>query len=153
LRFEEGIDPGLVNPDLGIGDAILADTVAFIVNVVIGGGTIGSIIALILTGHLTWPIVLIYGVSVLAAGVELTRSKIQTAIKEKVDIPSWSRFSFLNDSKIDSICERINPEIVEVLRKQLTENKEAFDELIGKVEQQLKEALNTKAQEAVILIQ
>jgi molecular chaperone DnaK (HSP70) len=153
LRFEEGIDPGLVNPDLGIGDAILADTVAFIVNVVIGGGTIGSIIALILTGHLTWPIVLIYGVSVLAAGVELTRSKIQTAIKEKVDIPSWSRFSFLNDSKIDSICERINPEIVEVLRKQLTENKEAFDELIAKVEQQLKEALNTKAQEAVILIQ
>jgi molecular chaperone DnaK (HSP70) len=153
LRFEEGIDPGLVNPDLGIGDAILADTVAFIVNVVIGGGTIGSIIALILTGHLTWPIVLIYGVSVLAAGVELTRSKIQTAIKEKVDIPSWSRFSFLNDSKIDSICERINPEIVEVLRKQLTDNKEAFDELIAKVEQQLKEALNTKAQEAVILIQ
>lgn len=153
LRFEEGIDPGLVNPDLGIGDAILADTVAFIVNVVIGGGTIGSIIALILTGHLTWPIVLIYGVSVLAAGVELTRSKIQTAIKEKVDIPSWSRFSFLNDSKINEICERINPEIVEVLRKQLTENQEAFDELIGKVEKQLKEALNNKAQEAVILIQ
>jgi molecular chaperone DnaK (HSP70) len=153
LRFEEGIDPGVVNPDLGIGDAILADTVAFIVNVVIGGGTIGSIIALILTGHLTWPIVLIYGVSVLAAGVELTRSKIQTAIKEKVDIPGWSRFSFLNDSKVAAISERIKPELKEVLRKQLTQNQEAFDELIDKVEQELKKALDTKAQEAVILIQ
>lgn len=153
LRFEEGIDPGVVNADLSIGDAILADTVAFIVNVVIGGGTIGSIIALILTGHLTWPIVLIYGVSVLAAGVELTRSKVQQAIKEKVDIPSWTRSSFLNDSKIDDICQRIKPELEEVLRKQLTENREAFDELIAKVGQELKKALNTKAEEAVILIQ
>lgn len=153
LRFEEGIDPGVVNADLSIGDAILADTVAFIVNVVIGGGTIGSIIALILTGHLTWPIVLIYGVSVLAAGVELTRSKVQQAIKEKVDIPSWTRSSFLNDSKIDEICERIKPELEEVLRKQLTENRQAFDELIAKVGQELKKALNTKAEEAVILIQ
>jgi len=153
LRFEEGIDPGMVNADLSIGDAILADTVAFIINVVIGGGTIGSIIALILTGHLTWPIVLIYGVSVLAAGVELTRSKVQQAIKEKVDIPSWTRSSFLNDSKIDDICERIKPELEEVLRKQLTENRQAFDELIEKVGQELKKALNTKAEEAVILIQ
>lgn len=153
LRFEEGIDPGMVNADLSIGDAILADTVAFIINVVIGGGTIGSIIALILTGHLTWPIVLIYGVSVLAAGVELTRSKVQQAIKEKVDIPSWTRSSFLNDSKIDDICERIKPELEEVLRKQLTENRQAFDELIAKVGQELKKALNTKAEEAVILIQ
>ena len=153
LRFDEGIDPGMVSADLSIGDAILADTVAFIVNVVIGGGTIGSIIALILTGHLTWPIVLIYGVSVLAAGVELTRSKVQQAIKDKVDIPSWSRSSFLNDSKIDDICERIKPELEDVLRKQLTENHEAFDELIAKVGQELKKALNTKAEEAVILIQ
>jgi hypothetical protein len=143
----------MVNAELSIGDAILADTVGFIVNVVIGGGTIGSIIALILTGHLTWPIVLIYGVSVLAAGVELTRSKVQQAIKENVDIPSWTRSSFLNDSKIDDICERIKPELEEVLRKQLTQNRQAFDELIAKVEQELKKALNTKAEEAVILIQ
>lgn len=153
LRFEEGIDPAVVNPELSLGDAILADTVAFIVNVVIGGGTIGSIIALILTGHLTWPIVLIYGVSVLAAGVELTRSKIQQAIKDKVDIPSWTRWSFLSDSKIDSICEEINPELKQVFKQQLLENQGAFDELIGKVGQELKNALNTKAQEAVILIQ
>ena len=153
LRFEEGIDPGMVNAELSIGDAILADTVAFIVNVVIGGGTIGSIIALILTGHLTWPIVLICGVSVLAAGVELTRSKVQQAIMENVDIPSWTRSGFLNDSKIDDISERIKPEIEDVLRKQLTENREAFDNLIEKVGQELKKALNTKAEEAVILIQ
>jgi len=153
LRFEEGIDPGVVNPELSIGDTILAETVAFIINVVIGGGTVGSLIALILTGHLTWPIVLIYGVSVLAAGVELTRSKIQDTIKEKIDIPSWSRSSFLGDSKINDICEQIKPELEEVLRKQLTENQETFDELIEKVGVELKKALNTKAEEAVILIQ
>lgn len=153
LRFEEGINPDVVNPELSIGDTILADTVSFIVNVVIGGGTVGSIIALILTGHLTWPIVLIYGVSVLAAGVEITRSKTQDAIKTKVDVPSWSRPLLLNDSKLDSICEQMNPELEQVFREQLTANQEAFDELIGKVGQELKKALNTKAEEAVILIQ
>jgi molecular chaperone DnaK (HSP70) len=153
LRFEEGINPDVVNPELSIGDTILADTVSFIVNVVIGGGTVGSIIALILTGHLTWPIVLVYGVSVLAAGVEITRSKTQDAIKTKVDVPSWSRPILLNDSKLDSICEQMNPELERVFREQLTANEEAFDELIGKVGQELKNALNTKAEEAVILIQ
>ncbi len=153
LRFEEGIDPTVVNPELAIGDAILADTVSFIVNVVIGSGTIGSIIALILTGHLTWPIVLVYGASVLVAGVEVTRSKTQEAIKEKLDVPSWSRPFLLNDSKIESTCEQMKPELEQVFRKQLTENQKAFDELIEKVGQELKNALNTKAQEAVILIQ
>ncbi|MEW6493565.1 MAG: hypothetical protein AB1589_13820 [Cyanobacteriota bacterium] len=153
LRFEEGIGPTVVNPELAIGDAILADTVSFIVNVVIGSGTIGSIIALILTGHLTWPIVLVYGASVLVAGVEITRSKTQEAIKEKLDVPSWSRSFLLNDSKIESTCEQMKPELEQVFRQQLTENQEAFDELIERVGQELKNALNTKAQEAVILIQ
>jgi hypothetical protein len=153
LRFEEGINPDMVNPELAIGDAILADTVAFIINLVIGGGTVGSIIALILTGHLTWPIVLVYGVSVLAAGVEITRSKTQEAIKTQLDIPSWSRPILLNDSKIDSICQQMTPELEKVFRQQLTENQETFDELIRKVGQELQKALNTKAQEAVILIQ
>jgi molecular chaperone DnaK (HSP70) len=153
LRFEEGINPDVVNPELSIGDAILADTVSFIVNVVIGGGTVGSIIALILTGHLTWPIVLVYGASMLVAGVEITRSKTQEAIKTKLDIPSWSRPLLLNDGKIDSLCEQMNPELEKVFRQQLTENQKAFDELIGKVGQELKKALNTKAEEAVILIQ
>ncbi|GAB4196364.1 MAG: hypothetical protein Fur006_43740 [Coleofasciculaceae cyanobacterium] len=153
LRFEEGIDPAMVNPELSIGDAILAETVGFIINVVIGGGTVGSLIALILTGHLTWPIVLVYGASVLVAGVEVTRSKTQDAIKTKVDVPSWSRPFLLNDSKIDSICEQMHPELENVFRQQLMENQEAFDELIGKVGQELKNALNTKAEEAVILIQ
>ena len=153
LRFEEGIDPAMVNPELSIGDAILAETVGFIINVVIGGGTVGSLIALILTGHLTWPIVLVYGASVLVAGVEVTRSKTQDAIKTKVDVPSWSRPFLLNDSKIDSICEQMHPDLENVFRQQLMENQEAFDELIGKVGQELKNALNTKAEEAVILIQ
>lgn len=153
LRFEDSIDPAVVNPELSIGDAILADTVAFIVSVVIGSGTIGSIITLILTGHLTWPIALVYGVSVLAAGVELTRSRIQKTIKTNVDIPSWIRPNLLGDRKIDAICEQTKPELEKVLREQLKENREAFDALIGKVGQQLKIALNTKAAEAVILIQ
>jgi hypothetical protein len=108
---------------------------------------------LILTGHFIWPIALIYGASVLAAGVQLTKNGIQDAIKTTVDIPSWSRFSFLSDSKIDNISEKIKPELEEALRKQLTENREAFDELIAKVEQELQKALNNKVQEAVILIQ
>lgn len=153
LRFEKGIDPAVVSPELKIGDAILADTVAFILNLVIGGGAIGSILTLILTGHFVWPIALIYGASVLAAGVQLTKNGIQDAIKTTVDIPSWSRFSFLSDSKIDNISEKIKPELEEALRKQLTENGEAFDELIAKVEQELQKALNTKVQEAIILIQ
>lgn len=153
LRFEEGIDAGVVNPELSIGDALLADTVAFIVSVVIGGSTIGSIIALILTGHLTWPIALVYGASVLAAGVELTRSRIQDTIKTTVDIPSWMRSNLLSDSKIDSTCEQTKPELEKVMKEQLTQNRGAFDELIEKVGQELKKALNTKAQEAVILIQ
>ncbi|HBB34046.1 MAG TPA: hypothetical protein DDZ80_29615 [Cyanobacteria bacterium UBA8803] len=153
LRFEEGIDPGMVNPELSLGDAILADTVMFIVNLVIGGGTIGSIIALILTGHLTWPIALVYGVSVLAAGVEITRSRTQEAIKEKIDVPSWSRSILLSDSKLDSICEQMHPELEKALREQLAENQKTFDELIGRVGQELKAALTAKAEEAIILIQ
>jgi hypothetical protein len=47
----------------------------------------------------------------------------------------------------------MKPELEKVFRQQLTENQEAFDELIGKVGQELKKALNTKAEEAVILIQ
>jgi hypothetical protein len=153
LRFEEGIDTEVINPELSVGDTILADIVMLIVNVVIGGGTAGSIIALIITGHLTWPIVLVYGVSVLAAGVEITRSKTQEAIKAKLDIPSWSRAFILNDNKLDSTCEQMKPELEKVFREQLLENQEAFDELIEKVGQELKKALNAKAEEAVILIQ
>ena len=153
LRFEEGIDPAVVNPELSIGDAILAETVGFIVNVVIGSGTVGSILALILTGHLTWPIVLVYGASVLAAGVEITRSKTQQAIKTNVDVPSWSRSILLGDSKIDSICQEIRPELEKVLKEQLTGNQAAFDQLIEKVGQGLKSALSSKVQEAIILIQ
>ena len=153
LRFEEGITPTVVSPELSLGDTILADTVAFIVNLAIGGGAISSIVALILTGHLVWPIALVYGASVLAAGVELSKKSVQEAIKTQIDIPSWSRSSFLSDKKIDSICEQISPELQKVFKKQLVENRQTFDELIGKVGQELKKALNTKAEEAAILIQ
>lgn len=153
LRFEDGIDPAVVNPELSIGDAILADTVAFIVNLVIGGGTIGSIITLLLTGHFIWPIALVYGAAFLASGVELTKEGIKEAIEKNVDIPSWSRFILLGDSKINSVCEEISSELELNLRKQLTQKREAFDELIGKVGQELKKALHTKAEEAIILIQ
>jgi molecular chaperone DnaK (HSP70) len=153
LRFEDSIDPAFVNPELRIGDAILADTVAFIVNVVIGSGAVASIITLILTGHLTWPIALVYGASVMAAGMELNRKGVQEAIKTNVDIPGWLRSSFLSDKKIDDMCQQIRPELEKVFREQLTANQEAFDQLIEKVGDGLQKALTTKVQEAVILIQ
>jgi molecular chaperone DnaK (HSP70) len=153
LRFEEGIDPAFVNPEFRIGDAILADTVGLFVNVVIGGGTLASIIALILTGHLTWPIALIYGASAIATGMELNRKGVKEAIKTNVDIPGWMRSNFLNEAKIDRMCEQSKPELEKVLREQLTENHEAFEVLIEKVGQALQKALSVKVQEAIILIQ
>jgi molecular chaperone DnaK (HSP70) len=153
LRFEEGIDPAFVNPEFRIGDAILADTVGLFVNVVIGGGTLASIIALILTGHLTWPIALIYGASAIATGMELNRKGVKEAIKTNVDIPGWMRSNFLNEAKIDRMCEQSKPELEKVLREQLTENQEAFEVLIEKVGQALQKALSVKVQEAIILIQ
>ncbi|MEH2178623.1 Hsp70 family protein [Nostoc sp.] len=153
LRFEDSIDPNFVNPELRIGDAILAETVAFIVNVVIGGGAVASIITLILTGHLTWPIALVYGASVMAAGMELNRKSVQEVIKTNVDVPSWMRSSFLNDRKIEDICAQIKPELEKVIQEQLTADQEAFDKLISKVEQELQTSLSTKVQSCIILIQ
>ncbi|MEH2205036.1 MAG: Hsp70 family protein [Nostoc sp.] len=153
LRFEDSIDPTFVNPELQIGDAILAETVAFIVNVVIGGGAVASIITLILTGHLTWPIALVYGASVMAAGMELNRKSVQEVIKTNVDVPSWMRSNFLSDKKIENMCEQIKPELEKVLQEQLTANQEAFDKLIVKVEQGLQNSLSTKVQSCIILIQ
>jgi molecular chaperone DnaK (HSP70) len=153
LRFEDSIEPALVNPELRIGDAILGDTVIFIVNVLIGGGTLTSIITLILTGHLTWPIALVYGASVIAAGMELNRETVKEAIKTNVNVPSWIRSSFLNDRKIDDMCNQVKPELDKVIQEQLTANQDAFDKLISKVEKGLQKALSNKVQEAIILIQ
>ncbi|MEH2240898.1 Hsp70 family protein [Nostoc sp.] len=153
LRFEDSIDPNFVNPELRIGDAIIAETVAFIVNVIIGGGTVASIITLILTGHLTWPIALVYGASLMAAGMELNRQSVQEVIKTNVDVPSWIRSSFLSDKKIEDMCEQIKPELEKVLQEQLTADQEAFDKLIAKVEQGLQKTLSTKVQSCIILIQ
>ncbi|MEH2372975.1 Hsp70 family protein [Nostoc sp.] len=153
LRFEDSIDPNFVNPELRIGDAIIAETVAFIVNVIIGGGTVASIITLILTGHLTWPIALVYGASVMAAGMELNRKNVQEVIKTNVDVPSWIRSSFLGDKKIEDMCEQIKPELEKVLQEQLIADQQAFDKLIDKVEQGLQKSLSTKVQSCIILIQ
>jgi len=153
LRFEDSIDPAFVNPELRIGDAILTDTVAFIVNIVIGGGTLASIITLILTGHFTLPIALVYGASVMAAGMELNRNTVKEAIKTNFDIPSWMRSTFLSDQKIKDMCVSIKPELEKVLTEQLTANQEAFDQLIDKVGQSLQKVLDTKVQSCIILIQ
>ena len=153
LRFEEGIDSAVVNPELRIGDAILAETIAFIVNVIIGGGTLASLVTLFLTGHLTWPIALIYGASVMAAGMELNRKNVKEAIKTNVDVPAWVRSSLMSDKKITELCEQIKPELEKVLQEQLRANQEAFEQLTDKVEQGLQKALTSKVQEAVILIQ
>jgi len=153
LRFEGGINPSVVNPELSIGDDILAAIAALIVNLVIAGGTIGSIIALLLTGHLILPIALVYGATLLGEGVRLNREKIEDTIKKQVDIPGWIRSISLGDRAIDNMCEKMHPELEESLREQMTHKQEAFEELIGKVGQELKKALDAKAEEAIILIQ
>lgn len=73
-------------------------------------------------------------------------------IKEQVDIPGWIRFMALRDQAITNICEKMQPELEESLREQMTQEREAFEALIGKVGKELKQALDSKAEEAIILI-
>ncbi|MBW4637418.1 MAG: hypothetical protein KME05_04140 [Gloeocapsa sp. UFS-A4-WI-NPMV-4B04] len=153
LRFEDGIDSAEVNPELPIGDTILADTVAFVVSVVIGGGAIGSIIALLLTGHLILPIALVYGAAFLGEGVRLNRDKIQDAIKTNLDIPSWIRYVALGDKTIEDICNKINPELKSSLRETMIHKRDVFEELIEKIGYQVKKTLDIKVEEVTILIQ
>ena len=49
-------------------------------------------------------------------------------------------------------CEQTKPELEKVFRQQQAENQNTFDGTIGKVRQELRKALNTKAEEAVIRI-
>lgn len=153
LRFEDGIDSAEVNPELPIGDTILADTVAFVISVVIGGGAIGSIIALLLTGHLILPIALVYGAAFLGEGVRLNRDKIQDTIKKNLDIPSWIRYVALGDKTIEDICNKINPELKSSLRETMIHKRDVFEELIEKIGHQVKKTLDIKAEEVTILIQ
>lgn len=153
LRFEEGIDPAIVNPNLNLGDDILAVVVSFIINLIIAGGTIGSLLTLILTGHFVLPILLVYGAAVLGEGVRLNRERLEEILRTKLDIPGWIRFLAVGEKKIDQMCKEMKPDLSENLRKKMLENQGAFDDLINKVVQQLKKALYAKAEEAVILIQ
>lgn len=98
-------------------------------------------------------IALVYGASVIAAGMELNRETVKEAIKINVNVPSWIRSSLLNDKKIDDMCHQVKPELDKVIQEQLIANQDAFDKLINKVEQGLQKALSTKVQEAIILIQ
>lgn len=158
LRFTD-IDPGVVNPDLSmivtmIVDKLLDDIMGFIriKDFVLGGSTIGSIILiiLILTGNLMLPIGLVS--AALGAGLLKWIWEDKEFIKTQ-DISSWIRSTVLNDAKIEEICHNMNPFLEKVLRKQLTANQQAFDELIEKVGQWLKDALSAKVREATILIQ
>jgi hypothetical protein len=49
-------------------------------------------------------------------------------------------------------CEQTKSELEKVFRQQQAENQNAFDGTIGKVGQELRKDLNTKAEEAVIRI-
>ncbi len=153
LRFQSDVNPDLVNPELSIGDDILTAIGALIVSLLIAGGTIGSIIALLLTGHLILPIALVYGAVLLGEGVRLNREKIVDAIKTQVDIPGWIRSISLTDKTIENICDQMRPELEKSLQEQMTQKRETFDELIGEVGLGLKKALDAKAEEAIILIQ
>lgn len=153
LRFEEGIDPAVVNPDLAVGEDILAVTVAFIVNLVIAGGAIGSLLTLILTGHFMLPILMVYGAAALGEGVRLNRERIEEIIKKNIDIPGWVRFLSLSDRQIDSMCEKMSPDLEVNFREKMSLRREAFEELIARIGKELKRALDAKAEEAIVLIQ
>jgi len=119
LRFEDGIDPTVVNPQLSLGTISLPLQWLYSQS---GDcwGMIGSIIALLLTGHFLahtgiW-------CSFLGEGVRLNRESIEDAIKEQVDIPSWIRPISLGNRKIDSMCEKMNPELESGL-KQMTQGR------------------------------
>ncbi|HEY9298613.1 MAG TPA: hypothetical protein VIQ31_20095, partial [Phormidium sp.] len=153
LRFEEGIDAAVVNPKLSLGDDILAVVVSFIINLIIAGGTVGSLLTLILTGHFILPILLVYGAAALGEGVRLNRERLEEILRTKLDVPGWIRFFAIGEKKIDQMCKDMKPDLSENLRNKMLENQGAFDDLINKVVQQLKKALYAKAEEAVILIQ
>lgn len=153
LRFEGGIDPKMLNPSLSIGDDLLATTTASIVGLVIAGGTVGSLIALLLTGHLIVPIALVYGAALLGEGVRQNKGKIEDAIAKQVDVPGWIRSVWLGDKAIENLCEKMRPDLEKSLREQMIQKREAFDELSAKVGQELKLALESKAMEAIVLIQ
>jgi len=85
----------------------------------------------------------------LSGRVRLNRESIEDAIKEQVDIPSWIRPISLGNRKIDSMCEKMNPELESGLKEQMTQKREAFEELI--VGQELRTC--SPSEEAIILIQ
>lgn len=153
LRFEEGIDPSVVNPELSVGEDILALTVVFIVNLVIAGGALGSLLTLLLTGHFLLPIAMVYGAAVLGEGVRLNRERIEEIIKKNIDIPGWMRFISISDRQIDSMCDTMLPDLERSFREKMIQRQDAFAELIVKIGQELKKALHAKAEEAIILIQ
>ena len=59
----------------------------------------------------------------------------------------------LGDKAIENLCEKMRPDLENSLREQLTQKPAAFDELSAKVGQELKQALESKADEAIVLIQ
>jgi len=95
-------------------------------------GMIGSIIALLLTGHFILPIALVYGAAFWARSAKQRVSKTRSRNRW---IPSWIRPISLGNRKIDSMCEKMNPELESGLKEQMTQKREAFEELIGKVGQ------------------
>jgi molecular chaperone DnaK (HSP70) len=153
LRFEGGIDSTFVNPQLSFADDLLSVTVALIVNLIVAGGTIGSIIALLLTGHFILPIALVYGAAFIGQGVWVNKGQISDTLKKKIDLPGWLRFIALGDSAIDTVCEKMSPDLQQSLGEKMKQKQEYFDQLIVKVGEQLKNSLHAKAEEAIILIQ
>jgi len=67
----------------------------------------------------------------LSEGVWLNRESNRRR-DQGTDIPSWIR-PILGNRKIDSMCEKMNPELESGLKEQMTQKREAFEELIGKV--------------------
>lgn len=126
----------------------LTNMVKLIVGLVIASLLGGGGIALLMAGPIGLVIGLLIGLGVGGEIAERAKEVAKEAIKH-TDFPHWTRW-FLWDSRINSLCQEMRPNLEKLVRKQLTNNQ---NELIEKFGQELKKSLHTKAEEVIILIQ
>jgi len=138
-------DPALI-------DRLLVPLVTGVIGVVIATLLGGEGIALLMAGPIGWVIGLLVGLGV-GLGVALFGKEKAKEVIAALDIPLLVRRLVLWESRINSQCEEMRPQVKAVVAEQLQRHQEAFDTLIDQVRQLLKEALEARADEVLLLIQ
>ncbi len=143
-KIHVDFDPVMVDSVLG---PLAAGVVAVVTATLLGGEEI----AFLMAGPIGWVIGLLIGIGIGVAVLWLGKEKAKDAVNA-LDVPHWARRMVLWDSRIQSQCETLKPQLQQTIRQQLTQARYAFDELTEKVRKLLKEALYAKAEETLILI-